>query len=203
MGNKQLVKGFYLLITMAVTLPRCSNREATPQIILQKYVRVTAGGFALKQGVLYLNGKPFTGKQYDLYANGDTAFITPYYNGREHGACRQWHVNKQLKEVRYFLNGYKTGVHTGWWDNGQIQFLYHFNNDVFEGAVKEWYANGQLFRNMNYVKGIENGRQQIWQPDGKIFANYEVRNGRNYGLTGTMHCKNYRNQVVVQNNDKE
>lgn len=203
MDNKQLAIHFFLSVIIVAIQPRCSNSEVTPKVISQIYVQVTAGGFVLKQGVLYFNSKPFTGKQYDLYETGDTAFVTPYYNGRAHGACHQWHINKQLKEVRYFLNGYKTGVHTGWWDNGQLQFVYHFNNDVFEGTVKEWYENGQLFRNMNYVKGIESGRQQIWQPDGKVFANYEVRNGRNYGLTGTMHCKNYWNQVVVQKNDKE
>jgi hypothetical protein len=42
---------------------------------------------------------------------------------------------------------------------------------------------------MNYSKGHETGLQRIWQPDGSLFANYEVRNGRNYGLTGTTHCQ--------------
>ena len=192
-----------LHVTIVMMFARCSNNQTTLQVVPEIYTLLTDTGFALKQGILYLSGKPFTGKQYELYETGDTAFVTPYYNGREHGTCHHWYINKQLKEERYFLNGYKTGVHTGWWDNGQLQFVYHFNNDVFEGTVKEWYANGQLFRNMNYSKGIESGRQQIWQPDGKVFANYEVRNGRNYGLTGTMHCKNYWNQVVVQKNYKE
>jgi antitoxin component YwqK of YwqJK toxin-antitoxin module len=198
MGNKQLTKRFFLFFIIILILTRCSNSETTAQVVPEVYKLVSDKGFVLKQGVLYLSEKPFTGKQFDLYVTGDTALVTQYYNGREHGVCRQWYENKQLKEERYFLNGYKTGVHTGWWDNGQLQFVYHFNNDVFEGAAKEWYENGRLFRNMNYVKGIESGRQQIWQPDGKVFANYEVRNGRNYGLTGTMHCKNYRSQVIAQ-----
>lgn len=197
------MRSILLFILIIALLPQCRNNQTKQLVVPEVYTLASDKGFVLTQGVLCLSGKPFTGKQYDLYENGDTAFVNPYYNGREHGACRQWHVNKLLKEERFFLNGYKTGVHTGWWDNGQLQFVYHFNNDVFEGTVKEWYENGQLFRHMNYSKGIECGRQQIWQPDGKVFANYEVRNGRNYGLTGTMHCKNYRSQIVAQKNDKE
>lgn len=146
--------------------------------------------FERRLGVVYLDKQPFSGYQFALYEKRDTAFITPFINGRESGIAMQWYPNKQLKETGNFLNGKKTGEHIGWWENGAIKFVYHFTQDVFEGQVKEWYVNGQLYRNMNYENGHEKGLQQIWQPDGSLFANYEARNGRNYGLTGTMHCKN-------------
>jgi hypothetical protein len=43
---------------------------------------------------------------------------------------------------------------------------------------------------MHYHEGKEEGMQQIWRPNGTLHANYAVVGGRNYGLTGTMHCKN-------------
>ena len=144
--------------------------------------------FEQKQGVLYLHHQPFSGHQYALFENGDTAFVSAFYNGREEGLAKEWYANKQLKEIRRFANGKKVGEHKGWWENGRQKFIYHFAEDVFNGQVKEWYANGQAFRHMNYSKGYETGLQRIWQPDGSVFANYEVRNGRNYGLTGTTHC---------------
>lgn len=184
----------FLFLSLSVIAAACGDASATRADMPAVMVNAAVKGFLLNKGVLYLNGKPFSGKQYTLYPTGDTACITPYFNGREHGVARQWYTNRQVKEIRHYENGHKTGEHTGWWDNGQLQFVYHFNNDVYEGALKEWYANGQLFRQMHYVNGIESGRQQVWQPNGKVFANYDVRNGRNYGLTGTMHCKNYWQQ---------
>lgn len=183
-----------ILIVQLSIFGSCRNTPVVPNV----FVNAATNGFVQRLGVLYWNGQLFSGNQYALHPSGDTAFITPFYHGREYGVSKQWYANKQLKEVRHFVHGKKTGIHTGWWDNGRLQFVYHFGEDVFEGSVKEWYANGRLFRQMHYTKGTENGLQQVWQPDGRVFANYEARNGRNYGLTGTMHCKNYWDKVVVK-----
>jgi hypothetical protein len=48
---------------------------------------------------------------------------------------------------------------------------------------------------MHYHEGREEGMQQIWRPDGALHANYAAINGRNYGLTGTLHCKNVFSRV--------
>jgi antitoxin component YwqK of YwqJK toxin-antitoxin module len=182
----------FLFIITGMAWLACRNHTSAVRKPAVPAVWVIAGeGFEQKQGVLYFHQQPFSGYQYGLFENGDTFFITPYYNGRAEGIARQWYPNKQLKEVRCYINGQKSGEHKGWWLNGTPQFVYHFNNDAFNGLVKEWYVNGRPFRHMQYVNGQENGLQQIWQPNGAVFANYEVRNGRDYGLTGTMHCKNY------------
>lgn len=123
--------------------------------------------FHEQHGILYLDGKPFSGNQFMLYENGDTSFVYRYADGR------------------------KTGEHRAWWQNRKLKFIYHYDKDVFEGPVQEWYADGRLYRSMNYAEGHEKGLQQIRLPDGSLYANYEVRNGRNYGMTGTRHCKNY------------
>jgi antitoxin component YwqK of YwqJK toxin-antitoxin module len=183
-----------IIILPLSTCYSCRNTPEAPDV----FVNAATNGFVQRQGVLYWKNKPFSGNQYALYATGDTAFVTPFYNGREYGVAKQWYANRQLKEVRHFVHGRKTGVHTGWWENGQLQFVYHFSEDAFEGAVQEWYSNGRLFRQMHYTNGTENGLQQIWQPNGSVFANYEALNGRNYGLTGTMHCKNYWDKVVIK-----
>jgi len=179
-----------VIIILLIVCSACEHRPMQSHVIPAVWVPAADNSFHQQQGVLLYNQQPFSGYQYTLFLNGDTAMITPFSNGRISGIAKQWHEHKQLKEVRLFENGQKTGEHRGWWPNGQLQFVYHFNNDVFEGTVQEWFANGQLFRKMYYIQGHENGLQQIWQPNGVVFANYEVRNGRNYGLTGTMHCKN-------------
>ena len=132
-----------------------------------KYVSAAEQGWRQHKGIMYLHDQAFTGFQFGLYENGDTMFVATY------------------------LKGKRNGGHKGWWQNGLPKFVYHLKQDVYEGSVKEWHENGALFRDMHYTEGHESGLQQIRLADGALYANYEVRNGRNYGLTGTMHCKNY------------
>jgi antitoxin component YwqK of YwqJK toxin-antitoxin module len=154
------------------------------------YKNLDKGNFITRNGMTLLNNKPFSGWQYSLYENGDTSSLTPFLDGRESGIAKEWCANKLLKESRLYDNGKKTGEHKGWWENGQLKFVHHYVNDLSEGSQKEWYPDGTRYKELQYAAGYEKGLQKIWRPDGRLHANYEVRNGRNYGLTGTMHCKN-------------
>ena len=66
----------------------------------------------------------------------------------------------------------------------------NYTNDVFDGTLKEWSFNGILTRGNQYVDGQEKGKQQLWYDNGKLRANYVVKEGRIYGLAGTMNCFN-------------
>ena len=153
--------------------------------------------FKTQQGITSLNNKPFSGGQVGLYKNGDTAFLIPYYDGRENGIIKAWYENGQLKETRLYKQGRKTGIHKGWWPAGGPKFEYHFVNDIYEGNVKEWNEAGLLYKNFNYKKGQENGMQHQYFSDGSIQFNYEVRNGRNYGWTGVKNCVNVKDSIEV------
>ena len=175
-----------------ILLNSCSSKTGAGREVTIPRVFVHAGDPSLRhaEGVLYLGQAPFSGWAYALYDTGDTASLISYFNGREEGTGRAWYPNKQLSEIRQYENGRKTGEHKGWWESGRLRFVYHFSNDEYEGTVQEWYAGGQLYRYMHYHEGKEEGMQQIWRPNGTLHANYAVAGGRNYGLTGTMHCKN-------------
>ena len=173
-------------------LQSCDHKAGAGDDTIIPRVFVHAGDPALRraEGMLWLGYAPFSGWIYSLYDKGDTASVASFYKGKEHGTARAWYPNRQLKEIRPYNRGRKTGEHKGWWDDGRLRFIYHFSNDMYEGAVLEWYPGGQLYRSMHYHKGQEEGMQQIWRPDGVLHANYAAVDGRNYGLTGTMHCKN-------------
>lgn len=153
----------------------------------------------LKQsgGILYYKGQPFSGWQYELFANGDTAMIVPFYKGKEQGCARMWYENGTQREQRWYDAGEKTGEHLAWWENGNRRFVYHFKDGMYEGNQQEWNEAGALYRNANYENGKEKGLQQLWRYDGKLIANYVARNGRNFGLTGVKNCKS------VWTNDKK
>ncbi len=171
----------------------CNNNEADIKIP-DAYVVAGHKSLHQKTGYLLYNNKRFSGHTYELYANGDTALLFSYYNGKEEGWCYKWFTGKLKMEERFFVNGRKEGTHKSWWKNGQPRFEYHFTNDEHEGAAKEFFNNGKAFRIFHYRKGHEDGLQQLWWEDGKIRANYVVKNGEQYGLIGRKLCKNVTNE---------
>lgn len=161
-----------------------------PVVIPDVFINATDKGLIQREGYLYYQGKKFSGRMVELYPNGDTALLFPYYNGKEEGWCRKWYEGKKLMEERFYSTGRKEGVHKAWWPGGQSKFEYHFSNDEHDGEVKEWYSNGKLYRLFHYQNGQEEGRQQMWWEDGKLRANYVVKDGEQFGLIGRKLCKN-------------
>ena len=120
----------------------------------------------------------------------DTAAVSYYSNGKEHGRWVRYHPNGKLMEERFFDHGKKTRIMKGWWANGQLQSLYHFYNDEYEGECSDWNEMGVLIRRMHYNRGHEEGLQQQWYDDGSVRSNYVIVKGRRYGLLGTKNCVN-------------
>jgi antitoxin component YwqK of YwqJK toxin-antitoxin module len=184
-----MVKKIIAILLLVVLLFSCysKNREFSIPAV---YVNASKPDFIHRNGSTLLNQQPFSGWQYSLFANGDTASLTPFLDGKESGIAKQWYSRYQLEQISFYEDGKRSGEHRGWWENGQLKFIHHYAHDLFDGNQKEWYPDGKPYKELNYSAGYEKGLQKIWRPDGRLHANYEVRNGRNYGLTGTMHCKN-------------
>lgn len=180
------------IVTLCLWQVGCTNSfpKENAAVIPAVYVQMNDAHLKHDGGNLYYNDTPFAGWTFQLYPGGDTAQLTPYFNGKENGWSKKWHPNKQLSEQRFFVAGRKEDVHTAWWEDGSIKFEYHFLNDEHEGEAKEWFRNGKMFRFFHYKTGHEDGRQQMWWDDGKVRANYIVRNGEQYGLIGRKLCKN-------------
>ena len=142
------------------------------------------------QDSLFYQGKPFSGKAYSLFANGDTAVYKEFWNGLQEGTTKRWHPNKQLAEERFYIAGKKEGRHRAWWPDGKPQFEFQVHEDAYEGELKEWNSKGLLIRQFHYQKGQEVGSQRLWWDDSTVRANYEIRDGKKYGLIGIKLCKN-------------
>ncbi len=151
--------------------------------------------FAMHQDTLYFNNEKFSGIQYALYKQGDTAFIKPYLYGLEEGVTKKWYPNKQLAEERLYIDGKKEGIHKGWWDNGNIKFEFEVSNDEYTNEFKEWTRDGLLVKHFHYKNGQEDGSQKLFYENGKVKANYVILNGKRYGLLGTKNCKNVSDSI--------
>ncbi|HQS56567.1 MAG: hypothetical protein B7Y15_14740 [Bacteroidetes bacterium 24-39-8] len=179
-----------ILIVMA-----CKDEK--PQVIAIKAHPIPNHSLALEdssiiwhQDSLYFQGKPFSGKAYSFFANGDTAIYKEFWNGLQEGITKRWHPNKQLAEDRFYIAGKKEGKHRAWWPDGKPQFEFYVHEDAYEGELKEWNSQGLLIRQFHYQNGQEVGSQRLWWDDSTVRANYEIRDGKKYGLIGIKLCKN-------------
>jgi hypothetical protein len=154
------------------------------------YINANNSGFTKHQDTVYYQQKYFTGYQFSLFPNGDTAFINSFFNGVEEGVQKKWYANKQLAEERFYINGKKEGTHQGWWPDGKPKFSFNAYNDEYNGEFKEWYFSGLLGKQFHYVNGQEEGSQRLWWDNGTVRANYVIRNGKKYGLIGLVTCSN-------------
>ena len=176
------------------------KKEAIKEIKIAKtvpsnYVNVTDSNFSKHQDTIYYQQHFFTGFQFSLYPDTDTAFINSYFNGVEEGLQKKWYANEQLAEERFYINGKKEGTQKGWWPDGKPKFVFEAENDEYYGEFKEWYASGLLGKQFHYVDGQEEGSERLWWDNGTVRANYVIRNGRKYGLIGLKTCINPNDSI--------
>jgi antitoxin component YwqK of YwqJK toxin-antitoxin module len=181
------------LSSIFLMLTACQKVTKTNSLVIK--VEVNATAFSLKQGVLLYENNPFSGVQYLLFANQDTAKASTYIAGKEQGWSKIWYEDGRLAEERYYEKGKKENTHRSWWPDGKIRFEYHFKNGEHHGQQKDWFPDGKLAEVFNYVNGHEEGQQQMWFNDGSLKANYVIKEGRRYGLPGVKSCIS-----VVENN---
>ena len=181
-----------LLLILSMYLVACQPLATAPPAV---FVSADQPGWKQQGGQLWLNKVLFSGWQYQLQAQGDTAFAGAFVNGKAEGIHRHWYANGQLKEIRQFRQGWQEGEQRGWHESGKLAFVYRFKSDVYEGRRQEWYPDGHPARDGYYRAGQEDGAQQMWFPDGSLKANYVTRQGRNYGFTGVKNCVSTRDSL--------
>lgn len=194
----RIMGGYFLLL-----MGGCGSKKqiAKEEIKISKtvpanFVNASDRGFVKHQDTVYYQNRFFTGYQFSLYTNGDTAFINSYFNGVEEGFQKKWYENRQLAEERFYINGKKEGTHRGWWPDGKQKFIFTALNDDYDGEFKEWYSSGLLGKQFHYSRGQEEGSQRLWWDNGTVRANYVIRDGKKYGLIGLKTCANPYDSII-------
>ncbi len=184
----QLQIDLLLLISMLISgcFSKSDLQKASP--IPEKWASPSDSGWVESQGILFLNGTPYSGWQLELNQAGDTLFQGGFVEGHRQGLHKTINPEGQLLEIRRFIDGRQDGLGQRWFDNGTRAFEANYSQDHYEGLVQSWFENGQQHERFHYENGKEEGRQQRWDEQGNVLANYEVRNGRKYGLSGTKNC---------------
>jgi antitoxin component YwqK of YwqJK toxin-antitoxin module len=90
-----------------------------------------------EEGLLYHDGKPFTGSAFREADDGRLMYEAEYRGGRQWGICREWYADGQLSSEESFALEYPHGMSRQWHGNGQLA-----NEAMYELGVclekKEW-----------------------------------------------------------------
>ena len=97
-----------------------------------------------RNGVKYQQDsqKPYSGKTFSLWDNGQKKFEGSYKNGELNGLETKWYKNGQKK----FEGSYKNGeliVETWWYENGQKRFEGTYKDGEFISS-KSWNEDGSV-----------------------------------------------------------
>ena len=193
----------YSLIFVLFLVCSChknKSKEVALQLlsIPKTYTLKSSAAVNLKNDVVFLNDKKYSGFLYELALNTkDTISVEGYQEGLLQGICKKWYPNKQLLEERFYNQGQKNGKQISYWENGKTRFEFTAENDRYEGELKEYNMEGKLFHLATYKNGQEEGTQKMWYDNGKIRANYFIINGKRYGLLGTKNCKNVSDSIFI------
>jgi hypothetical protein len=200
LGEMKMLKRTIALLLTAVLLscrfsgnPETEGRRETTNtsdtiVIPNITVDACDSAISAANGVIYHQGRPFSGTLTEAHENGQLKSQTEYFSGRKHGKSEEWYADGQRHSIRYYKAGKKEGRHFGWWPNGQLKFGYFFVNGEHHGELREWHENGQLAALFHYQNGKEAGEQKAWRENGKLYINLVVKNGKRYGLFKPQPC---------------
>lgn len=193
MAMASMARQVLFLSSLWLFLVACQQAAKTTTPLIK--VEASNAAFSHNQGVLLHENKPFSGIQFLLFTNQDTAKVSTFIAGKEQGWSKVWYEDGRLAEERFYEKGKKEGTHRAWWPDGKLRFEYHFKDDEHHGEQKDWFPDGKLAEVFHYINGHEEGQQQMWFDDGSLKANYFIKDGRRFGLPGVKNCVS-----VVENN---
>jgi antitoxin component YwqK of YwqJK toxin-antitoxin module len=167
----------WLQLCWVLAISCTQPEEKINQIVMNS----EGGNFSQLNGVVLLDGQPYTGTIYTLFPDSrDTARIVQYLVGMEHGIWKQFYPGGKLLDRREFNRGQKVGEVISWYENGQKKLHYYFENDLYEGTGREWNEDGTLVLEKNYHAGHEEGAQHEYHDNGEVRSSYVVKDGRRY-----------------------
>ena len=131
-----------------------------------------------REGVHYLKGsdKPYKGKVFRLYKNGQKKIEANMKDGKPDGLTFGWHENgKKMQEVKW-NEGKAEGLATWWYESGQKKLSGTFKEGKRHGLWTWWDEGGQKKSEISFIQGkAEEGSDVLW--DGQVIRyKAEVKN---------------------------
>lgn len=100
------------------------------------------------------NGKPYSGKREEYYADGKLKSIENYKDGYRHGLVTLFDEEGKLQERLYYKNGVKNGMDKLYYNNRTIKYLLNYKDGVLDGRMDVYTETGDLKGRLNYRRGV-------------------------------------------------
>ncbi|HOK38170.1 MAG: toxin-antitoxin system YwqK family antitoxin [Bacteroidales bacterium] len=122
-----------------------------------------------EDGLVYYEGKLFTGKFKEFYQDGiSLKSETTVKNGLIQGKSYVYFPDGNVKEVRSFKNGQKHGKWLKYNEKSMLVSLARYKNNLKHGTWKIWDDNGVLRYLMFYKNGEKKGEWKMYDEKGKL-----------------------------------
>lgn len=112
--------------------------------------------------------KPYTGKTFGRYENGQKKYESNWKNGKREGLVIEWYENGQKAAEINWKDGKQDGLVTQWHKNGQKKAEANDKNGKREGLATFWYDNGQKEAEENWKDDKRVGKWTEWDEKGNI-----------------------------------
>ena len=99
---------FSRLCLLAVLLPliiTCTRIDSNQQDYTNNHITVDQDSLILipEKGLIYYNGKPFSGTSIQTNHKGQKTLENEYKHGKRHGVCKKWFDNRVLSYESHYL----------------------------------------------------------------------------------------------------
>ena len=87
--------------------------------------------------------KPYSGKVFELYKNGQKSTERTFKNGKLHGLSSTWDSKGQKKSEVSYKNSEQTGPFRTWYANGQQEKAGAYKDGRLQGRLNLWTKDGE------------------------------------------------------------
>ncbi|NND93369.1 MAG: hypothetical protein HKN45_00775 [Flavobacteriales bacterium] len=129
-------------------------------------------------GILNLNGTPYTGEAYFIKRDGKPMVMRSYVKGVKQGLWRTWHTNGELYKEGHVKADKEHGEYREYYENGILRYHYHYDMGKKTGKWLGWYEDGTIYTERNFKDDKLNGRLVHYDEKGNARMSEEYREGR-------------------------
>ena len=101
--------------------------------------------------------KPYSGKVFELYNNGEKHWEKVYKKGLENGYYKSWYPSGKQQMKVMLRKGNWDGKYVYWFENGKAKEEIRYKNGIKDGKYTFWSNKGQKIEQGLYSNGKKNG----------------------------------------------
>tara|TARA_B100000686_G_scaffold76341_1_gene82280 strand:- start:4656 stop:6947 length:2292 start_codon:yes stop_codon:yes gene_type:complete len=131
--------------------------------------------------------KPFSGKVFELYDNGEKHWEKVYKNGVEDGYYKSWYPNSNPQMKVMLRKGKWHGKYTFWYENSKVKEEIRYSNGVKNGKFVFWNEDGVKIEQGHYNNGRKHGLNFVYHDDGSKQQQISYRDGQLHGQRKTWY----------------